>query len=57
MEIFFQRSPRFVFKADVNWLAPLSGNPGWSDEEKDGKLEDAFQVSTIFFSPPFSLSD
>ena len=45
----FQRSPRFVFKADVNWLAPLSGNPGWSDEEKDGKLEDAFQVSTIFF--------
>ena len=48
----FQRSPRFVFKADVNWLAPLSGNPGWSDEEKDGKLEDAFQVPTIFFLLP-----
>jgi len=25
----------------------ISGNPGWSDEEKDGKLEDAFQIAKI----------
>ena len=31
---------------------PPSGNPGWSEEEKDGKLEDAFQVflTNTFFS-------